>query len=124
MDNATDRLTRQITFLLEIDKLKSVLRRSYLVNGTRRENSAEHSWHLAVMAMILAEHANRPVDPLRVLKMLLVHDIVEIDADDTYCYDEVGGSGQGGTGAAGGGSHFRPAAPTTRDRRSRPVERI
>ena len=90
MQDTTDRLTRQIAFLLEIDKLKSILRRSYLLNGTRRENSAEHSWHLSVMAMLLAEHANAPVDTLRVLKMLLVHDIVEIDADDTYCYDEVG----------------------------------
>ena len=90
MQDTTDRLTQQIAFLLEIDKLKSVLRRSYLVNGTRRENSAEHSWHLSVMAMLLAEHANAPADTLRVLKMLLVHDIVEIDADDTYCYDEVG----------------------------------
>ena len=90
MQDTPDRLTRQIAFLLETDKLKSILRRSYLVNGTRRENSAEHSWHLSVMAMLLAEHANAPVDTLRVLKMLLVHDIVEIDADDTYCYNEVG----------------------------------
>ena len=90
MPDTTDRLTRQIAFLLEIDKLKSILRRSYLSDGMRRENSAEHSWHLAVMAMLLAEHANAPVDSLRVLKMLLVHDIVEIDADDTYCYDDVG----------------------------------
>ena len=90
MQDAIERLTRQIAFLLEIDKLKGILRRSYLTDGTRRENSAEHSWHLAVMAMILAEHANAPVDSLRVLKMLLVHDIVEVDADDTYCYDEVG----------------------------------
>ncbi len=90
MQDPADRLTRQFAFILEIDKLKSILRRSYLVNGTRRENSAEHSWHLAVMAMVLAEHANAPVDALRVLKMLLVHDIVEVDADDTYCYDEVG----------------------------------
>ncbi|MBV9850165.1 MAG: HD domain-containing protein [Armatimonadetes bacterium] len=89
-DAPTERLTRQIAFILEIDRLKGVLRRSYLADGTRRENSAEHSWHLALMAMVLAEHANVPVDALRVLQMLLVHDIVEIDADDTYCYDEVG----------------------------------
>ena len=90
MTTATDRMARQITFILEIDRLKSILRRSYLADGTRRENSAEHSWHLAMMALVLAEHANTPVDPLRVVKMLLVHDIVEIDADDTYCYDEAG----------------------------------
>ncbi len=81
-----DRLTRQIAFLLEIDKLKSILRQTYLVNEPRYENSAEHSWHLAMAALILAEHANEPVDSLRVLKMLLVHDIVEIDAGDTYVY--------------------------------------
>ncbi len=82
----TDRLARQIAFLLEIDKLKSILRQTYLVNDPRHENSAEHSWHLAMAALILAEHANEPVDSLRVLKMLLVHDIVEIDAGDTYVY--------------------------------------
>ncbi len=90
MNDTTDRLTRQIAFLLEIDQLKSIFRRSYLLNEARHENSAEHSWHLAVMAMVLSEHANIPVDPLRVLQMLLVHDIVEIDADDTYIYDTVG----------------------------------
>ena len=86
----TERLKRQIEFILEIDRLKSVLRRSYLINDPRLENSAEHSWHLAVMAMLLAEHANVEVDLLQVLKMLLVHDIVEIDAGDTFCYDVAG----------------------------------
>lgn len=85
-----DRLSRQLQFIIEIDKLKSVLRRTYLIDAPRRENSAEHSWHLAVMAVLLAEHANVPVDLLRVLKMLLVHDIVEIDAGDTYIYDVQG----------------------------------
>ncbi len=86
----TERLHRQIAFILEIDRLKSVLRRTYLVNDPRHENSAEHSWHLAMMALLLAEHANVEVNLLSVLKMLLVHDIVEIDAGDTYCYDAVG----------------------------------
>ncbi len=86
----TERLEQQIAFLLEIDKLKSVLRRTYLVDDPRHENSAEHSWHLAVMAMLLAEHANAPVNLLRVLKMLLVHDVVEIDSGDTYIYDVAG----------------------------------
>ena len=86
----TERLQQQIEFILEIDRLKSILRRSYLVNDPRRENSAEHSWHLAVMAMLLAEHANVEVNLLRVLQMLLVHDVVEIDAGDTYCYDAAG----------------------------------
>jgi putative hydrolase of HD superfamily len=82
------RLNRQIQFIIEIDKLKDILRRSYLVNGQRRENSAEHSWHIAMMAILLAEYANEQVDLLRVIKMLLVHDIVEIDAGDTYIYSE------------------------------------
>lgn len=60
------------------------------MDGSRRENTAEHSWHLGLMAMILAEHANEPVDPLRVMKMVLIHDVVEIDADDTFCYDPEG----------------------------------
>lgn len=84
------RLDRQISFILEIDKLKSVLRRSYLLNESRRENSAEHSWHLSVMALVLAEHAGVGIDPLLVLKMLLVHDLVEIDSGDTYIYDAAG----------------------------------
>ena len=84
------RLNQQIAFILEIDKLKSILRRSYLLNENRRENSAEHSWHLSVMALVLAEHANADIEQLRVLKMLLVHDIVEIDSGDTYIYDIAG----------------------------------
>lgn len=81
------RLHAQLTFLLEVDRLKRVLRRTSLVGGDRRENSAEHSWHLAVMALVLAEYANEPVDLLHTLKLLLVHDIVEIDAGDTFAYD-------------------------------------
>ena len=86
----TERLEKQIAFLLEIDKLKSVLRRTYLLDDPRHENSAEHSWHLAVMAMLLAEHANASVNLLHVLKMLLIHDVVEIDSGDTYIYDVAG----------------------------------
>lgn len=86
----TERLAQQIAFLLEIDKLKTVLRRTYLLDDPRHENSAEHSWHLAVMAMLLAEHANAEVNLLHVLKMLLVHDVVEIDSGDTYIYDVAG----------------------------------
>lgn len=85
-----DRLAKQIQFILEIDKLKSVYRRTYLLDVDRRENSAEHSWHLALLAMVLAEHANGPLDLLKVIKMVLIHDIVEIDAGDTYIYDEQG----------------------------------
>ncbi len=87
-----DRLARQIQFILEIDKLKEVFRRSYLLDESRHENSAEHSWHLAVMAVLLWEHAKNPsIDLLRILKMVIVHDIVEVDAGDTFIYDEEGG---------------------------------
>ena len=85
-----DRLARQLQFILEIDKLKSIYRRTYLVDGARHENSAEHSWHLAMLAMVLAEHANEPLDVSKVVRMVLVHDIVEIDAGDTYIYGEQG----------------------------------
>lgn len=83
-------LQKQLEFIIEIDRLKSVLRRTGLMDGSRRENSAEHSWHLSMMALVLHGHANDEVDLLRVMKMLLVHDLVEIDADDTFCYDEAG----------------------------------
>jgi len=83
-----ERLCRQIEFILEIDKLKSVLRRTYLLSQSRRENSAEHSWHLAMLALLLSEYAQEPVDLTKVIQMTLVHDIVEIDADDTLVYDD------------------------------------
>ena len=85
-----DRLANQLRFILEIDRLKSIYRRTYLLDGTRSENSAEHSWHLALMAMVLSEHANEPLDVGKVMKMVLIHDIVEIDAGDTYIYDDQG----------------------------------
>lgn len=85
-----DRLAQQIRFIIEVDQLKQVIRRSYLVDTSRRENSAEHSWHLAVMALLLAEHADCPVDLLQALKMVIIHDMIEIDAGDTYIYDEQG----------------------------------
>jgi putative hydrolase of HD superfamily len=87
-----DRLKRQIAFVVEIDKLKTVFRRTYLINDqSRHENDAEHSWHLAMMAMLLSEYADAPnLDVLQVIRMLLVHDIVEIDAGDTFAYDVEG----------------------------------
>jgi putative hydrolase of HD superfamily len=84
---APDRLSRQLAFILEIDRLKGVLRRTLLADGSRRENSAEHSWHIAIAAVLLAEHAAADVELGRVVRMLLVHDVVEIDAGDTYAYD-------------------------------------
>ena len=86
---AGERLAAQMAFIAEVDKLKRVLRRTSLVGGDRRENSAEHSWHVTLIAMLLAEYSNQPVDLLKVLKMLLVHDIVEIDAGDTFAFDTV-----------------------------------
>ncbi|MEX0271548.1 HD family hydrolase [Leptolyngbyaceae cyanobacterium UHCC 1019] len=83
----TARLAQQIQFVIELDKLKTVLRQTLLTDASRRENSAEHSWHIALMAIVLAEYSPVPVDVLRVIKMLLVHDLVEIDAGDTFCYD-------------------------------------
>lgn len=88
------RLEQQIEFILEIDRLKTVLRQTVLTDGSRYENSAEHSWHLAVMALLLGEHANSAVDQARVVKMVLVHDLVEIDAGDTFCYDEAANVGK------------------------------
>lgn len=88
------RLARQMAFLLELDKLKTILRRTYLLDNSRNENTAEHSWHLSVMAIILAEHSDQPIDTLHTLKMLLVHDVVEIDAGDTYIYDTAGNEGK------------------------------
>jgi putative hydrolases of HD superfamily len=89
-----ERLLKQIEFVVEIDKLKGIVRQTLLTDGSRQEDSAEHSWHLAVMAMMLSEYATEPIDILRVLKMVLVHDLVEIDAGDTYCYDEEGNRGK------------------------------
>lgn len=82
-----NKLLSQIEFIKEIDKLKYIQRRTKLINSDRNENDAEHSWHLAIMAVVLAEHANEPVDILKVVKMLLIHDLVEIDAGDTFIYD-------------------------------------
>ncbi|MBD1843831.1 HD domain-containing protein [Cyanobacteria bacterium FACHB-63] len=89
MQLTTTRLQAQIQFIVEIDKLKHVLRQTLLMDKSRRENDAEHSWHLAMMAIVLAEYADPQVDLLRVLKMVLIHDLVEIDAGDTFCYDAI-----------------------------------
>lgn len=83
----TKRFEQQIQFVMEIDKLKQVYRQNLLMDGSRRENDVEHSWHIAVMAMILQEYSAEPVDLTKVLKMVLLHDLVEIDAGDTFCYD-------------------------------------
>ena len=87
MTDSPRRLEAQLGFLLEADRLKTVLRRNPLTDGSRRENTAEHSWHLALFACVLAEHAAEPVHLDRVIRMLLVHDLVEVDAGDTFAYD-------------------------------------
>ncbi|GIO02692.1 hydrolase [Brevibacillus halotolerans] len=85
------RIEQQLQFLREIDQMKHIYRQTLLLNGSRRENDAEHSWHVAMLATVLQEHASgTEVDLLRVIKMLLLHDIVEIDAGDTYVYDDRG----------------------------------
>jgi len=86
---SSDDLLKQLDFIREIDKLKYIQRKTRLFNSDRHENDAEHSWHLALMTLVLAGHADRPVDILKVLKMVLIHDIVEIDAGDTFIYDAV-----------------------------------
>lgn len=85
-----EKLHQQLQFIVEIDKLKQVFRKARLMDKSRYENDAEHSWHQAMLAFILQEHANEKVDITRVLKMLLIHDIVEIDAGDTFAYDTKG----------------------------------
>ena len=85
-----ERLKKQMEFVIEVDKLKDIIRQTNLTNGERKENDAEHSWHLALMAVFLSEYAKEPVDVLQVIKMVLIHDLVEIDAGDTYLYDEAG----------------------------------
>lgn len=83
----TDDLLKQISFIKEIDKLKYIQRKTKLFNSDRNENDAEHSWHLAMMTIVLAEHSDKPIDVLKVVKMVLIHDIVEIDAGDIFLYD-------------------------------------
>lgn len=85
-----ERLEKQIQFIVEADKVKNIFRQTYLADGRRKENDAEHSWHLALMAVLLKEHMNEDADVARVMVMVLIHDLVEIDAGDTYAYDEKG----------------------------------
>lgn len=83
-------LEKQIKFIIEIDKMKTIFRRTYISDGSRKENDAEHSWHLALMAMVLKDYFPEAIDLLKVIKLVLIHDLVEIYAGDTYLYDEVG----------------------------------
>ncbi len=85
-----ERMSRQLEFLMEIDKVKNIFRQTWLADGNRKENDAEHSWHLAVAAFLLKEYAAQEADVLKVILMVLIHDLVEIDAGDTYAYDAKG----------------------------------
>ncbi len=89
-----ERLDKQFAFAMELDKEKLIGRQTYLANGERKENDAEHAWHMAIMALILSEYANEEIDVLRTISMILIHDVVEIDAGDTYAYDENGKKSQ------------------------------
>lgn len=100
-----ERLRQQFSFLREIDQEKNIGRQTYLADGKRKENDAEHAWHMAVMTLLLSEYANEKIDVLKTISMLLIHDIVEIDAGDTYAYDE-------------------KAKGTQRERESKAAERI
>lgn len=85
-----DRLERQFAFLREIDREKEITRQTYLASGSRKEGDSEHAWHLAIMTLLLSEYANEEIDVLKTISMVLIHDLVEIDAGDTYAYDEPG----------------------------------
>ncbi len=81
---------KQMAFIMELDKIKKITRQTYLSDGSRKENDAEHSWHLALMAFVFADYANEKIDVLKTMKMVLLHDVIEIDAGDTYAYDADG----------------------------------
>lgn len=85
-----ERIEKQLRFIMEIDKLKKIVRQSYITDASRKETDTDHSWHLAMMAVVLKEYSNEEVDILKVITMVLIHDIVEIDAGDTYAYDSEG----------------------------------
>jgi putative hydrolases of HD superfamily len=115
-DPPPESLSQQIDFILEIDRLKSVLRRTPLLDRSRRETDAEHSWQVALMAVLLAEYADPPVDIHRVVVMLLVHDLVEIDAGDTFIYDEQAGATQADRELKAADRIFGLLPPGQRDR--------
>lgn len=89
-----ERFEKQLRFILEVDREKNILRQTHLSGGGRQENDAEHAWHMAVMAYLLREYANEPIDLAKTMMMILIHDVVEIDAGDTYAYDEAAAATQ------------------------------
>jgi len=89
-----ERFKKQLKFVKEIDKEKQIFRQTYISDATRKENDAEHAWHMAIMAFLFSEYANEEIDVLKTIRMILIHDVVEIDAGDTYAYDEIGKQSQ------------------------------
>ena len=89
-----ERIEKQLAFCKEIDKEKEIFRQTYLADGSRKENDAEHAWHMALMTILLSEYANEEIDVLKTITILLIHDLVEIDAGDTYAYSEKGKDSQ------------------------------
>lgn len=85
-----ERLRKDIEFIVELDKMKSIFRRTSIIGQDRNEDDAQHSWHIAIMAMVLSEYSNEKIDVCKVIKMLLTHDLIEIYAGDTFCYDKEG----------------------------------
>ena len=106
-DMQKQRLEQQIRFIIEVDKVKNIFRQTYLADGQRKENDAEHSWHLALSAVLLKEHMKEDVDLTKVMIMVLIHDLVEIDAGDTYAYDAAGAATKAGAGNEGCRSYLR-----------------
>lgn len=117
------RLDQQFDFIREIDKEKFIARQTYLSDGVRKENDAEHAWHMAIMTILLSEYAKEEIDVLKTVTMLLIHDIVEIDAGDTYAYDEEAKKTQRERGK-GGRSAFRHASGRSRKKISQALGRI
>jgi putative hydrolase of HD superfamily len=122
--SAAATVARQLAFLVEVDRLKGVLRQTPLCDGSRRENSAEHSWHLALAAVVLAEHAGDGVDVARVVRMTLVHDVVEIDAGDTFAYDPAAQAGKEARERAAADRLFGTLPPEQAAELRRPVGRV
>lgn len=89
-NNSKEELDKIFNFIREIDSEKLIMRQTYISDGSRKENDAEHAWHMAVMALLLKDYSNTEIDILRTISMILIHDVVEIDAGDTYAYDEAG----------------------------------
>ena len=92
LEDMNERLLKQMDFIMESDKLKKIVRQSYISDASRKETDTDHSWSLAMMCFILSEYSNEQIDVLKTMKMVIIHDLVEIDAGDTYAYDDVGNS--------------------------------